>query len=484
MSAAAQPDPREAEIFLRSLRHYSESCEAPDLVADCPFSVDIAPGERGCGEECMDILAEHGAPPPVDEIKLSEGISVRMTRRPRARRPRRADTRPFDGREIYLDDKAAGPPPRWHLSSLLIRIEEALNTTPPGDVDRAQERVAEIEHLRVLIESRGLSFELDVLPYLRHSIVGAVVGSVVIAGMNPDGSIPTGIEGWSRFMPTVDPNETPGPERIGKLISEAIPPVVTWSATARFDELRDWTPPPPTLLEEDVPVRPPPEPDERGRWVVERFMHTYLENWATSSLHLEWAYIHGQEPSPCIPVEMSVRSVPEDDLAKIIADRAVEDRPPPQRLTASLVEPALRFLKQRRHVEAAGLFEAATRVEPNNADAHNNYGFCLLPSDPAGSLQALERFGHLRGGDAIVNALNRSLCLATLGRLTPAEDLARATMTDLEDVPRPPFSAWLWDPEELLLHGDAVLSSQDDAFEYLEALIRAVEAIRTETGHN
>jgi len=479
MNQAGDRDSNEAEIFLRALRHYSESCEAPALVADCPFSIDVAPDERGCGEECMDILAERGAPPPVDEITVSDGITIRMTRRPRARRARKSGARPFDGREIYLGDKGAGPPARWHLSSLLIGVNAALSTKPPADVERAADRVGEFEQLRTLIESRGVDFNLDVLPHLRHSIVGAVISRVVIAGIVPNGPSTEGLEGWAHLVPELDPDETPGPESIGKLLSEAIGPIVTWSAIASFEELRDWSPPAPALLTEPVPLRPPSAPDEQGLWITERFMQTYLENWTTSSLHLEWAYMHGLEPAPCMPAEMSVRLVPEDELAKLIADRAVEDAPAPQRLTSSLVEPALDFLKQGRHVEAAGLFEAATRVEADNSDAHNNYGFCLLPSDPATALAALQRAGTLRGGDEVVNALNRSLCLAVLGRLTPAVDLARATMTDLEGAPASPFSAWLWDPEPLLSHDDAIVSSHDDAIAYLEMLIHAIESSTT-----
>jgi hypothetical protein len=52
----------ERVIFLRALQQFSDECETPELQPECPFSVDLPSGGRGCGEECMDLLAKFGDP--------------------------------------------------------------------------------------------------------------------------------------------------------------------------------------------------------------------------------------------------------------------------------------------------------------------------------------------------------------------------------------------------------------------------------------
>ena len=71
-------DQNDSQIFLRALRDYSESCEPPNLKQDCPFAIDISPGLRGCGEECMDLLGRFGAPPPLDNVLGANGITIHL----------------------------------------------------------------------------------------------------------------------------------------------------------------------------------------------------------------------------------------------------------------------------------------------------------------------------------------------------------------------------------------------------------------------
>ena len=91
----------EREIFLRALRAYSEACTPPALTPGCPFAIEIAPGRRGCGDECLTLLAEHGAPGPVEEFAVGEFHVVR-NRRPRPRHSPESTARPYDARMISL----------------------------------------------------------------------------------------------------------------------------------------------------------------------------------------------------------------------------------------------------------------------------------------------------------------------------------------------------------------------------------------------
>lgn len=101
MSEAALPNEGAGrEIFLRALREYSERCSPPELTPGCPFAIETLNGARGCGEECVDLLAAHRAPPPVEEIRLGGGFALRP-RRPRARHGGGRRPKPFDMGELY-----------------------------------------------------------------------------------------------------------------------------------------------------------------------------------------------------------------------------------------------------------------------------------------------------------------------------------------------------------------------------------------------
>jgi Flp pilus assembly protein TadD len=94
-----------------------------------------------------------------------------------------------------------------------------------------------------------------------------------------------------------------------------------------------------------------------------------------------------------------VRTVDEGELAKLIADRAVKaaqdaiegEREAAERQAFLFVQPAVRFLQDGRRREAAALFEALIDFDPDNPEAQNNLGFCLLPDDPERALQHVAR---------------------------------------------------------------------------------------------
>ncbi len=165
MASDLPRDPREREIFLRALREYSESCEPPGLTPDCPYSIPTKdPGVMGCGEECMDLLGKYNAPRPREEIQPEAGIWIRRSRRPRARRTQQPLAKSYDARQVYLEDQASGPAPRWRLAAILYGLLEVVTTPPSTDHDRASERRAQIYELIRLTEGRGLNFDTQSYP--------------------------------------------------------------------------------------------------------------------------------------------------------------------------------------------------------------------------------------------------------------------------------------------------------------------------------
>ena len=346
-------DSREREIFLRALRQYSDSCEPPELTPDCPYSVTAGPGLRGCGNECMDLLAQHNAPLSHEVIDVGDGLTMRRATRPRTRRVRNPMSSAYDAREVYLRDKSTGSPSTWRLAAMLVGIAEHLETPPPEDSAQADQRLAEIEELILLIEAKGLTFNTQVLPHLR-SVTGFAVFKQYFLAANREAG---GVEGiphdWLLAVRHhVESDDTePSVAALSQGFQGILSTTTSWATAASWDDLVNWRPPSSALTDSSFVM--PPRSDDL--WVTERFTKTYLSNWSVPALRSEWKYLHGQKPAPCDSNEMRVREVSANDLAKVMADRLGAEPRPSEELTSMLVEPALTFLKEGRRTEAAAL---------------------------------------------------------------------------------------------------------------------------------
>lgn len=452
----------ERELFLRALREYSEECEPPGLTPDCPFSENTAPGVRGCGEQCMDLLGKYKAPDPSEATDLGGGLTIHRARRPRARRAQDKSTRVFDAREIYLDDEASAEDfASWRLAAIIYGIFDQAMESPFTETRRAERRRNRIYGLISEAERRGLDLQTHILPNLRSAVTGGVFAWL----MRPPGNeepveafVQT--EAWSSLVGDhLDPRakgESPMPD--GEALGTLLGLILGWSLSADIEDLVNWTPPEPSLFAKPAPVDFLP-PDDDGTWVVERFTKTYLKDWSLTALQKEWRYLHGQHDAPCPPEDMSVRKVSETELAMAMADRLAADTTPlpepavrSSELAEQLVVPAVNFIREGRRAEAAVLFEAATHHEPHNPAAFNNLGFCLLPDNPNRALEYLEKAAEAVNGDNELFDANRILCLTSIGRYTSAIDLAAAYLARYEASTSRP-STWLWDIGSIL-HGD------------------------------
>ena len=476
MSSELPQDPQERELFLRALREYSERCQPPALTPDCPYSIETAtPGVRACGEECMDLLGKHNAPRPSEERDLGQGLSIREVRRPRTRRIRHPSKKPYDAREVYLQDRASGSPERWRLAAILVGLSDLVQTLPPADPIKADARRADIEKLINLTRGRGLNFETQVLPSLRIHIGGTVFAHLLVFDNHKDTAAKVfafdRTDGWLNLAKRH--SEQPNPDR------SLFMAVSSWALSATTGELFDWNPPVHPSFE-----APPPRIDhieDDAAWIYERFTITYLDKWSESSLCKEWLYLHGQCSAPCLPLEMSVREIPATDLALVMADKlASQDTVPrkPDQLSDSLVLPAINFLIEGRRMEAAALFEAAVHNDPDSVDALNNLGFCLLPDNPERALRYLEKAAATGHGDVELINVNRLLGLASVGRRTSALDLAATHLHRYANKgPRP--QTWLWEIESVLRSNEPQLIKCYDLASYVIAI---QEMINNETG--
>lgn len=476
MAEKLSPDPEIREIFLRALREYSEECEAPLLTPGCPYSVEVEPGLRGCADECMDILGEHDAPPLIDETFLGDGISIVRRKRPRTRRAQRPGANAYDARAIYLEDKGDKHTSQWRLASILQGLIETASTQPPVETAAAADRQQTLDELRRLAGEHELDFSRQILPHLRVMVASSVFASLIRYQAQADEDPTVDRSGrWEILADEFlkDSKDSGSTNSRFEGLGSLYYPVADWATHATADQLLTWDPP---TRFADVTAEPLEfgSLDEDGQWIMDRFTRTYLDQWSTESLNKEWLYLHGQIKAPCSPADMQLREVNAKQLSPVMADRLAIKAGPKPTLAQTLVQPALAFLKDGRRLEASALFEAATRREPNSAEAHNNLGFCRLPDDPAAALVHFTAALSARGGDKNVIDMNRILALAALGRHTSAIDLATAFLSDAPE-PNGPTVAWLWDVDSILESDSPVIIEVKDSREYVKQIFKFIE---------
>lgn len=333
---------------------------------------------------------------------------------------------------------------------MLVGIVELVETPPAEDPTQAIQRRADIDQLITRIEAKGLSFETHVLPHLRYVIGFAVFREYFTRRTLVEEGFPPASHGWllavRDYIESADSEDTL--EAFGRALEGILTTTMDWGRSATWEDLVEWAPP---LSPRSVDTPLTHHQTDDDLWIIERFTRTYLAEWSTPALRSEWKYLHGQQPVPCDPAEMRVREVSADDLAKVMADRLASKPRPSEPLSDMLVKPAVTFLHDGHRTEAAALFEAALRHDPNSAHALNNLGFCILPDDPERALQYLDAAIATGQADVEVCTANRIVALAFLGRWTPAYDLASSYLEDRANIqPRP--SVWLWEIDSVL-HG-------------------------------
>jgi hypothetical protein len=471
----------EREIFLRALRRFSDECEPPELIAECPFSVDLPGGGRGCGEECLELLDRYGVPRSAGQVLMgSGGMAAHSLGRPR--RPQPGPTRPFDAAENFYRDSDNADRSRWQTSSLLYGLRNAYLPRVDSllDPQRCDKLIAAADELR------RREFDVDAL--LRLGLGAKLAAALTVAIVMPDflaaqrsqrgirdkpteARRPGPPAGWPKLLDAV--LEVGGPEGIdppppdagdlaiaqyrvlAALTGQFMGRAAIWAQTAPVDDLMNLRPPAvDDFLAYDLGREPPSRPESRRqRWVIDRFTQTYLKDWSTDSLKLEWRYQQGEEEPPCPPQEMAGRSVDTNELARALAQATTSSSG--SDMMSVLLPTAVRLLSEGNRGAAATMFDAARHEEWDNAEFHNDYGFCLLPDDPAGALEALELASRL-GFRRTVNVCNRVLAIFRMGRHAAALEVAERAIDRWNDLDTDP--SFLWDftsPEPKLLERES-----------------------------
>lgn len=461
---------QEQEMLLRALREYSEACEAPMLTPDCPFAVKIGSHLRGCGEECMDLLGRHAAPRPERAIELESGLVAHVQVRPRARRPQQANPKPYDAMEVFISAKESMPIRDWSLPALFHGAIEIVTSPPPRNDENTDDRVQRITVIRETIESHGLDFAAIVEPELRSRVIGALIneGFKLVDSRGED-QTSSSLSDWLPMLTARLKGVEPHSHRWHrKIIDVVLPSLVHWSIDAPLAAIVNWHTPKAPLDVSSSSVSSSRDPS--SHWIIDRFIKTYLSEWSTESLRLEWQYLHGEVQPPCRTQDMRLREINEGELSRVMADRLIRYRRDSPSLADRLKPSALGYLREGRHDRAAVLFETAIDEDRQNGQAHNNFGFCLIPSDPAAAIRSLDEAIALNWSEIPLTEANRVLAAAAAGRTTIAVDLARDFLTRYRSSDLMGHH-YLWDPDDLLASGQPTLVELRDLCQYVERIL-------------
>ncbi|QWF22474.1 hypothetical protein KM427_01610 [Nocardioides sp. LMS-CY] len=336
-----------------------------------------------------------------------------------------------------MSESTVVPDANWHTSSLLQRLRSAL-LYPPRSQHGEYFLVREIDATNALayLGQRGFDSEWIVRFGLAQDLPTRLALWVIdwYSELGQTEQRPPWVGPWlDAFEKHVGECDSTD---IGQLLAAAhrsgyIEWIKSWLQQAPLHDVVAWTPMDGITDDND--------PDDgQARWLIDRFTETYLRDWAETSLHHEYHYLRGRQDPPVAVAEMMRRQLSKSDVDRELARRAVEGS---RSRLAEVKSQAIGLLSEGRRREAAALFDAARILEPQDAEAHNNYGFCLTPDDPETALRALVRASELSIPTKALNLLNQAIALHLLGRTVDALTAAELAHDHTGGRSEP---AWLW----------------------------------------
>jgi len=223
--------------------------------------------------------------------------------------------------------------------------------------------------------------------------------------------------------------------------------VAGWMQEATLRDILGWKLP----SVEDWPSLPQCDTSAVGsesQWLADRFLLTYPADWHTQSLHTEYRWARGEIQSPVPDSIIRLRSIANDRLNALIAERAVIGDP--SKLGA-VQSSAVDALLTGQFEQAVALFQGAMLVSPSDW-ARNGMAFSLIPTDPDA---AAEMFGDLLGSydDALVFA-NMAAIARIQGSMERAHDYAKKGLVSLEKERNQKCFLWGFEDDQPVLMTD------------------------------
>jgi hypothetical protein len=330
-----------------------------------------------------------------------------------------------------------------HTVSLVNDLLHLLSM-PPQVADDTEDRAYLIRASFDELVLRGFD-RTDLLALAAHQTsIGMIAWIVIAAAMSEklDFEVPAEWSALAQGVARLFSTQTIS----GPAIEELVSGLLAWNLKQNLDTLTSWKPmPPKDFITNNSPVRTFDRPAlNRGLWIMDRFTRTYPHEWQTSSLDLEWKYIHGQEVGCASRDEMAQRRVSQADTAVVLADRAVKlrgnsKRTPRKFRAQDFTETAIELLSAGRYESAAAMYEALYKIDSTDPELANNLGFCLMPTDPERSLRLFEEAVRKTNNRMPVTWANQVAALYVLGRDAEALSVAEAGCDCPQDA-----SGWLW----------------------------------------
>jgi tetratricopeptide (TPR) repeat protein len=439
----------------------------------------------------MDILATHRHEVPHRKVwDLGGDLAAYPRPTRKARRGPEKGTRPFDAAEFVARDKDK-PTDTKHTASLIKELDELLSMAPQiadDNEERSYLIKASIDELDLRGFDRKDLMQIVVNQVSRTMVFWACIVEVISKGglgaaVKLDFEVPSR---WYQIGHSLVEVRT---EDSGTSISldfhnikGIFTALVEWNSRQDFDSLISWEKLPSADSINHHSARSKNAAIARADWIVDRFARTYPDDWRTWSLDLEWKYIHGQEVGCCRPEQMRLRPIRHEDIAVVLAERAVkrrDDTKGRERIipgTKHFTEASIGLLLAGRYDSAAAIYEALHRIDPTDPELANNLGFCLMPTDPERALALFVESISLSSHPQPVAWANQVAALYVLGRDAEACALAEQGHQHANTS-----SAWLWTINDSRIVGElGAVSSVAEYVDNLKARIATAEGTSTE----
>ncbi|MBP2704373.1 hypothetical protein JOL79_11170 [Microbispora sp. RL4-1S] len=372
------------------------------------------------------------------------------------------ETHPFDAHRTLMCEDRAGSLAGWQVSSLLTEIADVLMVRFMPENDH-EELYGRFEAAASELDRRGLDADSIIRYGMLSEILGPLLIELLIGQILPGEDrgdqlwqTRVDVEGWRKLLRMHSP-PTGGTEEVSDLVNttaEVFAPLLNWAAQASMSDLVTLRLPDHEQFWKCIPL----PRDYRAitiqyRWLVERLTATYLKQWTLASLLLEYRFRQNLQSMSFPAWVIEARDVPLDDVAKSIAHRtavdwepASEGLPQPKFLLAEMANHARGLLKAGRAADAAALFEFALEKWPDDIEARNNLGFCLISSDPERALTHLNTAAREGYEPALVNTYNRMCCYIALHQPRAALEVAELWWQAASLEAHAGLSATLWVP--------------------------------------
>jgi hypothetical protein len=331
----------------------------------------------------------------------------------------------FDAGRVLIEARALSPEPSalWPTSALVSVLAKVARSFPYSlDGSELQlRRIVDGTTALALLGRRGLDVR-ELLSFGLAPMLNSAIGvSLSIKGDSRSTDWP-GSEQWRDLAERSGASSIDLMSRGGN--DSFLHVVLKWIQTSEPIDILKWTPP--TSAKVDGTISEDPAVACEYRWFVTRLAQTFLDEWPTDALELEYRFARGEWRPSHVPTGLlSERLESPEAVAHAIAERTIKGSGSyGSEAVATLTQRAVDFIASGRVDLAANAFATARSMAPQDADFANNYGFCLLPSDPQSALDAFYESRRLGRSDAILSA--------NIGLALFRSDAAQDALTELE----------------------------------------------------